>query len=133
MGTCAPRAGLTRRKGGQMPAKAAGGLRGGFVPPFVRKALNSGSGNDEKPESPLSAKTLQLLAGRWHRKKQKWSAQQPMTILANCGPLMQGKHPGMPVLFWLLVNLRSQMSGNQNAILMAIVAPSRDEKGFQTY
>ena len=66
LGACAPRAGLARRKGGQMAAKVAGGLRGGFVPPFVRKAVNCSDSHDDKAENPLSAKAMELLSGQSH-------------------------------------------------------------------
>lgn len=41
-------------------------MRGGFVPPFVRKALDAPNGKGpgkEDAEGPLSAKTLEMLAG----------------------------------------------------------------------
>ncbi|CAD7694730.1 unnamed protein product [Ostreobium quekettii] len=62
MGGYAPRTGLSRPKGGQ--GNVVSGLRGGFVPPFVRKAVNALGGQDtSKGDNPMSAKMLQLLAG----------------------------------------------------------------------
>lgn len=43
-------------------------VRSGFVPPFVRKAIDApngsgGGGGKGKAEGPLSTKTLEMLAG----------------------------------------------------------------------
>ena len=43
-----------------------GSVRGGFVPPFVRKALDANNARNagrNEPEGPLPAKTLEMLAG----------------------------------------------------------------------
>jgi hypothetical protein len=73
----APRTGLTRPRGSgrQAGGAAAGGAgRGGFVPPFVGKAIdnhNNGGGGGAAgangaggEEGPLSARTLEMLGGK---------------------------------------------------------------------
>lgn len=51
-----------KRQAGSYFSSHVAGLRGGFVPPFVRKAAEGPSPEDEEA-GPLSAKTKQLLAG----------------------------------------------------------------------
>ncbi len=63
----APRAGLTRPRGGGRGGGAAGGggtapgPAGKFVPPFVAKAMDGPSGKEGGEEGPLSARTLEML------------------------------------------------------------------------
>jgi hypothetical protein len=72
----APRTGLTRPRGSgrQAGGAAAGGAgRGGFVPPFVGKAIDhatgggggaaAGANGAGGEEGPLSARTLEMLGG----------------------------------------------------------------------
>lgn len=49
--------GLTKR------STDADNLRGGFVPPFVKKAIEGPS--EKEQESPFSPKTLELLGGAY--------------------------------------------------------------------
>ena len=54
------------QRGGRGGAAGGPSVRGGFVPPFVRKALDAPNGKGagkEEAEGPLSAKTLEMLAG----------------------------------------------------------------------
>ena len=54
------------QRGGRGGAAGGPSVRGGFVPPFVRKALDAPGGKGagkEEAEGPLSAKTLEMLAG----------------------------------------------------------------------
>ena len=56
---------------------SAGGPRGAFIPPFVKKAMGGPGGEPE--EGPLSSKTLEMLAGA-----------VPST------PALQPRHPAFP-------------------------------------
>lgn len=48
------------RRKGNCRGVAYSGVRAGFVPPFVKKALE---GPDEAGEGPLSARAMEMLAG----------------------------------------------------------------------
>lgn len=38
-------------------------VRGGFIPPFVKKAVDASNGGAGAEPSPFSARTMELLAG----------------------------------------------------------------------
>ncbi|KAK9838347.1 hypothetical protein WJX81_006435 [Elliptochloris bilobata] len=87
-GAAAPRQGMQRSGRGGGPG---GSVRGGFVPPFVRKALDAnnakGAGKDE-PEGPLSAKTLELLAGPDGELPEALAKVEPQILEMVCAEIM---------------------------------------------
>ncbi|KAK9817994.1 hypothetical protein WJX72_005483 [[Myrmecia] bisecta] len=90
----APRAGLARPAGRLGPPSKRGGggqgagVRGGFVPPFVKKAANAAGGGGEDEEGVFSAKTLQMLAGPDGEMPEALQKLDPKLVEQVCNEVM---------------------------------------------